>query len=191
LIQKLVKEDYEIIIVGNKSHPEIKGIIGYCQRRNIVIGRVEEVKFLSYAQKRGVIAQTTQEITLFQEIVTKLIEKTEELRVFNTICESSKIRQSAAINLASQVDMMIVIGSRGSSNCSKLYNICKRIQPNTYFIEKAEQISLETTNHIKEIGIITGASTPLEIIEQIINEIKKRDYKEILVSKIKMNELQN
>ncbi|MFQ6081780.1 MAG: 4-hydroxy-3-methylbut-2-enyl diphosphate reductase [Candidatus Aminicenantia bacterium] len=173
LVKKLADEDYEIIIVGNKPHPEIKGLIGFSQGKEVVIKSEEEVDLLPKKNKRGVIAQSTQDITLYQKIVSKLIEKTRELKVFNTICDSTQIRQKATAQLAAQVDIMLIIGDRKSSNTNKLYNLAKRIQENTYFIEKTDNLTPKMIAFAEEIGVSAGASTPHELIMEVVERIKE------------------
>jgi 4-hydroxy-3-methylbut-2-enyl diphosphate reductase len=173
LAEKLADEDYEIIIVGNHKHPEIKALKGYTKGKEVIIEDLKEVLSLPKKSKRAVIAQSTQDISLFKEIVKCLLGRTRELRVFNTICDSTRIRQNSTTELARQVQVMFIVGDRKSSNTNKLYNLSKKIQPRTYFIEEAKDITPEMISYVEEIGISAGASTPQELIEEVIDRIKK------------------
>lgn len=175
-IQKLVgilaENKEEIIIVGNKDHPEIKGLIGFSQERGIIVENETQVKHLPHKKKRAVLAQSTQDLYIFGKIVAALIEKTEELRVYNTICHSTQTRQKSTSELASQVDTLFIVGGKNSSNTQKLYQISRRILPKTYFVENAEQITPEMLKRAKKIGISGGASTPHEAIQEAVEKIK-------------------
>ncbi len=175
-IQKLVaalaeKED-EVIIVGNKKHPEIKGLIGYSKGKGIIIEHENQAKNLPSKKRRAVLAQSTQDLFLFIRVVAALIEKTEELQVYNTICQSTQTRQKSTSKLASCVDALLIIGGKKSSNTQKLFQISKRILPNTYFIENAGQITPAMVKGAKIIGLSGGASTPPEAIKEAVAKIK-------------------
>ncbi|MBC8357474.1 MAG: 4-hydroxy-3-methylbut-2-enyl diphosphate reductase [Candidatus Aminicenantes bacterium] len=172
LVEVLSKEKEEIIIVGNKEHPEIKGLIGFSQKRGIIVENEAQVKPLPHKKKRAVLAQSTQDFYLFEKIVSALIEKTEELKVYNTICHSTKTRQKSTSELASCVDTLFIVGGKNSSNTNKLYQISKRILPNTHFIESANQITQEMLKTAKKIGLSGGASTPPEAIQEAVVRIK-------------------
>jgi len=172
LVEILAEDKEEIIIVGNKDHPEIKGLIGFSQGRGIIVENETQVKRLPHKKKRAVLAQSTQDLYLFAKIVAALIEKTEELRVYNTICHSTQTRQKSTSELASQVDTLFIVGGKNSSNTQKLYQISRRILPKTYFIENAEQITPEMLKRAKKIGISGGASTPHEAIQEAVEKIK-------------------
>ncbi len=172
LVEMLAKQKREIIIVGNKEHPEIQGLIGYSQGRGIIIENEDRVRQLPRRKKRAVLAQSTQDLYLFEKIVAALIEKTEELEVFNTICHSTQTRQKATSELASCVDTLFIVGGKNSSNTNKLFQISKRILPNTHFIEGANQINHEMLKGSKKIGLSGGASTPPEAIQEAVDKIK-------------------
>lgn len=172
LVEILAENKEEIIIVGNKDHPEIKGLIGFSQERGIIVENEIQIKHLPHKKKRAVLAQSTQDLYIFGKIVTALIEKTVELRVYNTICHSTQTRQKSTSELASQVDTLFIVGGKNSSNTQKLYQISKRILPETYFVENAEQITPEMLKRAKKIGISGGASTPHEAIQEAVEKIK-------------------
>ncbi|MFP4081768.1 MAG: 4-hydroxy-3-methylbut-2-enyl diphosphate reductase [Candidatus Aminicenantes bacterium] len=171
-VENLANQVNQIIIVGNREHPETRGLSGYSRGKGIVVEEEEQVKALPFKKTRAVLAQSTQDFFLFQKIVSLLMEKTEELRVFNTICESTQTRQRSTSELASSVDRLFIVGGKNSSNTHKLYQISKRILPQTFFIEKAEQITPEMIRGAKKIGLSGGASTPPEAIHEAVQKIK-------------------
>jgi len=171
-VEKLAKNEDEIIIVGNRKHPETQGLLGYSLGKGTVIENEDQVRELPLGKKRTVLAQSTQDLYLFKKIVAALVEKTEELRVFNTICQSTQTRQKSTSELASRVDALFIIGGKNSSNTQKLYEITKRILPTTYFIEDPEQITSGMLEGVHKIGLSGGASTPPEAIQQAEKKIK-------------------
>jgi len=173
LVERLTEENKEVIIVGNREHPEIKGLIGYSRGKGRIIENEAQVQALPRRKKRVVLAQSTQDIFLFGRIVAALVEKTECLEIHNTICHSTQTRQKSTSELAAQVDVLFIVGGKSSSNTNKLYEISKRIQPNTHFIEKAGQITPEMLRGAKIIGLSGGASTPPEAIEEAVARIRK------------------
>lgn len=173
LVARLAKKEEEIIIVGNRQHPEIKGLIGYSLGKGVIVENEKQAISLPHKKKRSVLAQSTQDIFLFRKVIASLIEKTEELKVYNTICHFTQTRQRTTSELASSVDTLFIVGGRMSSNTKKLYQISKRIQPNTYFIESADQITSRMLKGAKRIGLSGGASTPPEAIQEAVMKIKK------------------
>jgi len=171
-VNSLAGEGKEIIIVGNKNHPESIGLIGYSRGKGIIIESEEHARKLPWKETRAVLAQSTQDPFLFERIISVLKEKTRDLNVFNTICRSTQTQQKATSELAEVVDTMFIIGGKNSSNTNKLYQISKKIQPNTYFIEKAEQITPEMLQDSEIFGLSGGASTPPEAIQEAAVKIK-------------------
>ncbi len=172
LVEALAKKEEEIIIVGNKRHPEIKGLIAYSKKKGIIIESERQARDLPSKKRRAVLAQSTQDLFLFISVVAALIERTEELKVYNTICQSTQTRQKSTSELASCVDTLFIIGGKNSSNTKKLYQISKRILPRTHFIEKADQITPATVKGAKKIGLSGGASTPPKAIQEAVAKIK-------------------
>ncbi|MGB8953089.1 MAG: 4-hydroxy-3-methylbut-2-enyl diphosphate reductase [Candidatus Aminicenantales bacterium] len=173
LVEELAQKKLEVIIVGNKEHPEIRGLIGYSLGKGLIIENETQADALPFKKKRAVLAQSTQDPFLFKKVVATLIERTAELKVYNTICRSTQTRQQATSDLASKVQALFIVGGKNSSNTYQLYQISKRILPNTYFIESAEQIRPRMLRGAKKIGISGGASTPPEAIQEAVQKIKK------------------
>ena len=170
-VDRLSRRSGEIIIVGNKNHPEIQGLLGYSRGKARVVENEDQVRALPFKKKRAVLAQSTQDEQLFSLVVGALAERTQELQVFNTICQSTRIRQVATAELARQVDALLIIGGRNSSNTSKLYQISRRLLPSTYLIESPEEITPEMFQGVHKIGLSGGASTPPEVIKKTVAAI--------------------
>jgi len=172
LVSKLAEKEDEIIIVGNRKHPETIALKGHSKGKGIIIENKREAQKLSQKKKRAVISQSTQDLSTLKEITHVLLGLTQELNIHNTICESTQIRQDATSKLASKVDVLFVIGGKNSSNTNKLYQISKKIQKNTYFIENAEQIKPDMIKEANKVGLSGGASTPPEVIHEVSKKIK-------------------
>lgn len=172
LVEGLAKKGKEIVIVGNPEHPEIQGLVGYSDGRGRIIEDEGQARRLPRRKKRYVLAQSTQDLFLFGRVVAALLERTEELGVYNTICHSTQTRQRSTSELAARVDTLFIVGGKNSSNTYKLYQISKRVQPNTYFIESASQIKPRLLRGAKKIGVSGGASTPPEAIEEAVAKIR-------------------
>ena len=164
----LEKNGYTVVIVGDKNHPEVKSVLSYLHNDGIVLQKPASVR----AKKIGVVSQTTLDTDTFAGVVGGLIEGAEEIRVYNTICESTQIRQREAAMLAKEVDAMLIVGGKNSSNTTKLYNIVRAIQPRTYHVETEKEIMPEWFSGAKKVGITGGASTPDLIIELAERRVK-------------------
>ena len=174
IVKDFSDRGYKIIIVGNPNHPEIIGINGWCNNEAIVINKLEEIDDITFdpTQIYCVVSQTTANLESFDKIVDKLKTKINNLTVKNTICFATKERQISAIDLAREVDCMVVIGGKHSSNTQKLVNICKDLVP-TFSVETKEELEKEKFAGFKVAGVTAGASTPDWIIEEVINYLKE------------------
>ena len=174
IVKDFSHRGYKIIIVGNANHPEIIGINGWCNNEAIVINKLEEIDDITFDPNQiyCVVSQTTANLESFDKIVQKLKTKINNLTVKNTICFATKERQISAIDLAREVDCMVVIGGKHSSNTQKLVNICKDLVP-TFSIETKEELEKEKFAGFKVAGVTAGASTPDWIIEEVINYLKE------------------
>lgn len=170
--QALYKEGYQVVIVGEGDHPEVVGIMGFVENNAWVIENAFEIKNLPKKKRVGIIAQTTQSFDNFREVVCALMEKSEELKVFNTICHATTHRQEAAINIANKVDLMIVIGGRNSANTNRLASLCKLAGVTTYHIETSNELHSSWFESVNTVGVTAGASTPEWLIEDVLNKLK-------------------
>ncbi len=169
----LCNEEYHIIIIGDPNHPEIKGILGYAGKRVTVINQPEEADSLHHYAKAGIVVQTTYPIEKVQKVVARLIERSTELRIFNTICDYTSDRQISARGISAQVDLMYVVGGRNSANTNKLAEICRQQGTTTRHIEVAEEIDSADLENVNRIGITAGASTPDGRIASVIDRLEE------------------
>ena len=176
-IHDIVKENYDngkkIILIGDKNHPEVIGINGWCKNTAITIKTIEEAEVLELNNDKSycAVAQTTMNLEVYRKIVEILKTKANDIEFNNTICSSTKARQEAARELASEMDCMIVIGGKHSSNTQKLVGICKEVCP-TFAIETRDDLDVEEIKKYENVGITAGASTPDWIIDDIIKFLK-------------------
>lgn len=159
---------YHIVIIGNTNHPEVEGIKGWSKTPVTVINTEEEANQLEGLEDKNVciVSQTTFNYKKFHKLVEIIQKKVYNVIIVNTICNATSERQVEAKQIATEVDSMIVIGGKTSSNTQKLYEICKEECKNTYYIQTAKD--LETVQLEGDvIGITAGASTPKNIIEEV------------------------
>jgi 4-hydroxy-3-methylbut-2-enyl diphosphate reductase len=171
--QVLNREDYHILIVGDKNHPEIKGLLGHAGPRVTVINDPAEADALPHFSKLGVIIQTTYPIEKVQEIIAKLVGRTTELRVYNTICDYTSDRQTTTASIARRVQLMYVIGGRNSANTNKLVDTCRQQGVETRLIEIAAEIDERDLENVERVGITAGASTPEIRIAEVIERLEQ------------------
>ena len=169
LVEKHSREGRRIVIVGNDHHPEVEGIKGWSLTEPVVIGSAEEAKNLQIPETEPicVVSQTTFNYNKFKDIVEILEKKRYDRIVLNTICSATEERQEEAVRLASQVDAMIGIGGKTSSNTQKLFEICRNACENTYYIQTLVDLDIKPFQSFRHVGITAGASTPNKIIEEV------------------------
>ncbi len=174
IVEKESAEGKQIVVIGNPRHPEVEGIVGWCNHGATVIETVEEAEnFVPKPEKEVcIVSQTTFNYNKFQYIVEIFQKKGYNVTVANTICNATEERQKEAKEIAASVDAMIVIGGRNSSNTRKLYEICSKECPNTYFIQTLDDLHLELPKSVRLVGITAGASTPNNIIEEVQNYVR-------------------
>lgn len=168
-VKKYSKEGYNIIIVGDENHPEVIGINGWCDNKATITKNGEFNKELS--NKICAVSQTTEKKENWDKTLDAINDGAREVLSFNTICSATEVRQKSADDLSKEVDAMIVIGGKNSSNTTKLYEIAKHNCENTIHIENSNELPKEYINNknFKKIGITAGASTPDWIIREVIN----------------------
>ena len=177
-IHNTVREESQkgkhIIIIGNKNHPEVEGIMGWSTTPPTVIESLEEVDDIKFEKDTSycVVAQTTFNHNKFKEIVEKIQTLGYDVNVVTTICNATYERQSESRKIAAKVDTMIVIGDTHSSNSKKLYEICKEECEDTHFIQTLDDLNLDLTKSVRLVGITAGASTPDYIIEEVQNYVR-------------------
>ncbi len=171
--QLLHDQGYTVVVIGDPNHPEIKSVTGYTEHEAIVINDESMVKKLPEMNRLGVILQTTLQLDLCQHIVSLLLPKARELKVFNTLCDATFKRQQEALEMAKKVDMMIVVGGRNSANTTHLAEICRSAGSITYHIEEASELSEDWFKNCKVVGVTAGASTPSWVLNEAVERLKK------------------
>jgi len=170
--QRLEKEGYQVVIVGDKNHAEIKGIFGHLKKGALVVGSYQEVDPKKLGKRVGLIFQTTHSIELCRDVLAEVMKVAHEIKVINTICADIRKRQEDAVALAKKADLMIVVGSHKSSNTIKLKKLCLEYNTNTIQIETARGLTPQRLKGVKSVGIIGGASTPDILIEEVKKKLK-------------------
>ena len=179
--KKLKEEGYQVLISGDKNHPEVAGILGFTNEQAIVIEDESDFAKIPKTDKIGVIVQTTQSISRLQNLVNHLLPKVKDLKVHNTICTTTSQRQEEAAKLSQKVDLMIVLGGYNSANTNRLAEICREKGVSTHHIETAEELQADWFTNINKVGITAGASTPNWIIKEAVKrmeEIKEEQKQE-------------
>lgn len=164
-----------IVIIGNDNHPEVEGIKGWVSGDSIVINEAAQIEKIHLPEKTPVciVSQTTFNHNKFKYLVEIIEKKGYDITVVNTICNATHLRQVEAKKVSSEVEAMIVIGGKHSSNTQKLYDICKEQCENTYYIQTVDDLDLCELESLESIGITAGASTPKNIIEEVHTECQK------------------
>lgn len=170
--KRLEEEGYQVLIVGDKDHAEIKGIIGYLKNESIVVANHREIEPARLKRKVGLIFQTTHSIEFCKEVVAEVMKVAHEIKIINTICADIRRRQEDAVEIAKKVDLMIVVGSHHSSNTIKLKKLCQKYNKNIIQIETAKDLTPAQIKKVKSIGIIGGASTPDILIDEVKRKLK-------------------
>ncbi len=173
IVQNLSELGYDIVIFGDKSHPEIQGVMSYSVHNRVyVVLDPSELKNIKLKERIATVAQTTRKVSDYLKITDYLIRNYKEVRVFNTICNATFENQDAVRELSEKADIMIIIGGKNSSNTKQLYNIAKEYCA-AYLVESEDELKKEWFKAKKYCGISAGASTPEWLVEKIISRIKE------------------
>lgn len=171
--EKLVREGYQLIVVGESGHPEVEGILGHAGKDACVVSSPSDLDALELSRKVGVVVQTTQTAEALNDVVCALLPRVSELRVINTICAATQERQSSAEKLAQRADVMVVVGGKNSGNTRRLVQICASACMHTYHIEQASELQASWFKDAELIGVTAGASTPAAHIERTVATLEK------------------
>lgn len=180
IVEKESAAGNHVVIIGDKDHPEVQGICGWCQGSYTVLkDRQEAEEFVPVEGKKiSIVSQTTFNYNKFKDLVEILCKKRYDnnvlniLNILNTICNATEERQREAKNIAGEVDTMLVVGGRHSSNTQKLFEICKKECGNTYYIQTPVDLDSEMFQCSSCVGITAGASTPKKIIEEVQEHVR-------------------
>jgi len=172
---RLSEEGYTVVIVGEVEHPEVQGIVSFSADSVVhVVADAEQAVALPRMRKVGIVAQTTQLYENLKDVMDVCLAKSQELKVYNTICDATSVRQNEAREIALSVDLMIVIGGHASANTSRLARICKELQPHTWHIETPEEIQPGWFADVEKVGVTAGASTPRWLIDEVVAKVTTR-----------------
>lgn len=173
----LKKEGFQVIIVGDTDHPEVRGILGNINNQALVVEDPRDLRGADIAARVGVIAQTTLSLSKLQKVTSFLLKYAREIKVYNTICTTTELRQKETYNLAHEVDVMLVVGGRTSANTNRLAQLSREGGADTYHIETAGEIKEEWFAGVERVGITAGASTPHWIIKEVERKMKEMEDK--------------
>ncbi len=171
--KRLTDEGYQVVIVGDRNHPEIIGILGHSNGNAVVLDDPEEADKVSLKEKVGLIAQTTHTVEEYERIQEVIRPRVKEMKACDTLCFETTRQQSSSVEIARQVDIMIVVGGRNSANTVRLANMCRETGVDTYHVESAAELKLEWFSGKKKAGITGGASTPDFLIEAVVRWIRE------------------
>jgi 4-hydroxy-3-methylbut-2-enyl diphosphate reductase len=170
---ELHRDGYTVVIVGDKDHPEIRGILGYIQDEGYAVKTVDEARQLPDLQKIGVIAQTTISPRKYQLVIEALRERAPEVKVCETICDATEENQKAVRSLSREVDLLLVIGGRHSANSNKLVEAAREHCPASFLIETSSEIDPASLRGVRRVGVSAGASTPDWMIQQVVERLRQ------------------
>ena len=169
---KLLREEgYQVIILGDREHPEVQGLMSYAGDDAIVVDSEDALPKIKH--NVGIVVQTTQPVEALKKLFARVIEQAKNVKVYNTICSSTALRLKETAAMAKKVDIMLVVGGKNSANTTQLAKLCRSLSVPTYHIETAAELIPEWMNGVKSVGITAGASTPDWIIEDIIKKVNE------------------
>lgn len=171
--ESLIDSGYQVIIVGERDHPEVAGILAHTGGQAIVVEDPDDLSDIDLEKKVGIVVQTTQSLEKLREILVELSSLSSDLKVFNTICNATAKRQQAAKELADRADIMLVVGGKNSANTGRLAKICEAAGAATYHIETAAEIDTAWFAGAEIIGITAGASTPEWLLNEVADKVNE------------------
>lgn len=180
IVERHTNNGEMIVIVGNKEHPEVIGIKGWANDNSIVVGNVLDLSEDLFQENKAIciVCQTTYRKDKLKEIVNWIKNRFQNVTIYDTICNATSERQEEAVEISKNVDYMVVIGDKNSSNTQKLYEVSKKYCHNTICIETADELELNNLKYNDRIGITAGASTPDGTIEEVVLKMQQNDNNE-------------
>jgi 4-hydroxy-3-methylbut-2-enyl diphosphate reductase len=166
--RQLKENGYQVVILGDSTHPEVKGIMSYAGEDAVVVDENTQLPHLK--TKVGIVVQTTKPVEALKKLLSNIIEHVKEVKVYNTICNSTALRLKETADMARKVDVMIIVGGKNSANTTQLSNLCRSLSVRTYHIETEEELKKEWFIDTRTAGVSAGASTP----DWIIKKVEKR-----------------
>lgn len=170
--RSLVEDGYELVVIGESTHPEVISILGHAGG-GVVVSSEEDVRQLSRRRRVGVVVQSTRDSESAKRIIGEICERFPEVKVFMTICNVTYQRQRDATQLSKECDLMIVVGSRNSANTKKLAIVCEREGTRTHLVESAAEVDDAWFTGVRSVGVVTGASTPHEVVDEVCRRLQE------------------
>lgn len=165
-------DGYAVVIAGDADHPEVVGLRGYAANEAYVVSDAAQVDGLPELERVLLVAQTTQDEEIFEQIRHRVRERFPRAEALSTICQSTHRRQKEVRELAGKVDAMVVIGGRNSANTCRLAEICRHLGTTAYHVETAAELPMEELGVLARVGVTAGASTPAEIIDEVLERLR-------------------
>lgn len=174
IAERLEKDGYRVIIIGDRRHDEVQGIAGQLKTKAIIIDKLKNISVnkIKNIKRAGIVVQSTQNLDNVLKILKVLKNYIPKIKFHNTICNPTKSKQSEIKIMPLENDVMIIIGSKTSANTKRIYEIAKPLNKNSYWINSAEEIKKSWLKNAKSCGITAGASTPQSTIQDVIRRIK-------------------
>ncbi|MBC8379587.1 MAG: 4-hydroxy-3-methylbut-2-enyl diphosphate reductase [Planctomycetes bacterium] len=175
IAQQLYDEGYKVVMIGDKNHPEVKAVVGYTEDVDVVATE-DDLDKLNNSNKLGVICQTTESPGHFADMIAAIAKRGfSEIKIINTLCRETMERQTAAVKLCRQVDIMFVLGGLHSANTRKLAELCKKHNSQTYHLQNWNELDKTLLCGKATAGVTAGASTPDEVIREFVRNLECYD----------------
>ncbi len=168
----LSQQGYAVVVVGDANHPEVKSIISHIAPGAPVLTTLREIRETTRIRKAGIVSQTTQSLDNLMQFVGEALKKFAEVRVHNTICNATTLRQRESTALAATVDVMIVMGGYNSANTRRLAELCREVNPKTIHLETADELPVDRVDGVGKVGVTAGASTPQWIVDALVARVR-------------------
>ncbi len=173
IIRKYKKQDFFTVIIGDKNHAEVVGLMGYAEPEVAVVCDEADVENLTIPSAYIIVSQTTQDEVKFNELTKQVLQRFPDGQIFNTICDSTHNRQQEVREMCEEVDAMIVVGGKGSANTQRLGLIAEEMNCPVFMVETKKDLDLEKFSKFECVGISAGASTPTCVIDEIVCFLKE------------------
>ncbi|MEL6673467.1 MAG: 4-hydroxy-3-methylbut-2-enyl diphosphate reductase [Bacteroidota bacterium] len=170
-IRQAYDEDRQIVILGKKGHAEVNGLVGQTQQEAVVVSSVDEVEQLEVEGPVSLFSQTTKSTKLLYDIQEKMSDRFEDFKFNDTICRQVSNREPELIKFSSRHDVIVFVSGKKSSNGKALYQTCKSVNPQSYFISDVDELALDWLSHAKSVGICGATSTPMWLMENVAKYI--------------------
>ncbi len=173
IIKRGISQGYTAIIIGDKGHAEVNGLLGYAAGNGYVVESASDVKDLPWIEKACIVAQTTQDRKNFDEIIAAVRKRVSDVQIYDTICDSTNMRQKEVRELAQEVDAMVIVGGKNSANTQRLHEISQSTGVPSFHIEGEDELASLGLEQYENIGVMAGASTPNWVINKVLDRIKR------------------